>query len=139
MSAFADLATLEPKRIWEGVVGRVVHSERLTLAVVELDPRCVIPEHSHANEQVGLLLAGSLVFRVGTEEQRLKPGSTWRISAGVPHEVHTGPNGAVVVEVFAPPRSDWDALDSLPARAPRWPSGLEQRAFGGRTESGRTG
>lgn len=139
MSAFADVARLEPQRIWEGVVGRVVHGERLTLAIVELDPDCVVPEHSHANEQVGLLLAGSLSFQVGAEAQQLHPGNTWRILANVPHEVHTGPNGAVVVEVFAPPRSDWDALERLAVRTPRWPSGPEQGQSRGRATSGRPG
>jgi hypothetical protein len=27
----------------------------------------------------------------------------------------------VVVDVFAPPRDDWSALEPLEARAPRWP------------------
>ncbi len=121
MSAFADVAALAPLRIWEGVGGRVVHGERVTLAVVELDPNSVIPEHSHENEQVGMIIAGSLRFRVGDEARELGPGGTWRIRANVPHEVHTGPNGAVVVEVFAPPRLDWDALERLEVREPRWP------------------
>jgi len=121
VSAFADLAALAPQRIWEDVVGRVVHGQLVTLAVVELDRNTVIPEHNHEHEQVGMIVAGSLTFRVGDETRQLRPGGTWRIPANVPHEVHTGPNGAVVVEVFAPPRSDWEALERLEVREPRWP------------------
>ena len=80
MSAFADVATLEAQRIWEGVVGRVVHGEKLTLTIVELAPGSVIREHSHANEQVGVCVAGSLRFRVGDEACDVAPGQTWRSS-----------------------------------------------------------
>jgi quercetin dioxygenase-like cupin family protein len=93
VNAFADIAGLEPHRIWEGVVGRVVHGDRVTLSVVELDPDCVIPDHRHENEQLGMIALGSLNFRVGDEVRELGPGGTWRIPANVPHEVRTGPRG----------------------------------------------
>jgi len=119
---FADLSGLDAQRIWEGVTGRVVEGERVTLAVIELDPDSVVPEHRHENEQVGVLVAGLLEFRIGDETRRVEPGGTWCIAADVPHEVRTGPEGAVAVEVFAPARSDWAALERLEPRAPRWPA-----------------
>ena len=39
MSAFAGLSSLELQRIWTSVHGRVVHGERITLGVIELDAR----------------------------------------------------------------------------------------------------
>ena len=121
MSAFAAIAGLAPHCIWEGVIGRVVHGDRVTLSVVELDPDCVIPEHRHENEQVGVIALGSLTFRIGEEVRELTPGGTWRIPANVPHEVRTGLQGAVVLEVFSPPRDDWKALERQQPRPPRWP------------------
>src|SRR3712207_6824741 len=93
MSSFADVAKLPAQRIRDGVVGRFVDGERLTLAIVELEPGSVIPEHSHANEQVGVCVAGSLRFRVGDETREISPGQTWRILADIPHEVETGAEG----------------------------------------------
>jgi len=122
VSAFTDIPQLAPLQIWDGVIGRVVHGERVTLAVVELEANSVIPEHSHANEQVGLIIEGSLTFRVGGETSELGPGKAWRILANVPHEVETGPDGAVVIEVFSPPRDDWDQLVHREPTPPRWPS-----------------
>lgn len=122
MSAFADLAGLSPLRIWDGVVGRVVEGRRATLCVLELDPDSVVPEHSHDNEQIGVLLAGSVTFRIGDETRQLVPGGTWSIPASVPHAVETGPDGAVVAELFAPPRADWADLEALEPSPPRWPS-----------------
>jgi quercetin dioxygenase-like cupin family protein len=121
MSVFADFATETPLRIWDGVVGRAVHGERVTLSVVELDAGTVIPEHTHENEQVGLVVVGSVVFRVGHERRKLGPGGGWCIIANTPHEVVTGPDGAVVVEAFSPCRDDWNRLEREEPRPPRWP------------------
>src|SRR5262245_37425414 len=122
MSAFDRLAEIAPHRLWEGVVARVLEGERVTFAVVELAPGAVVPEHAHENEQVGVLVRGSLRFRIGEEERELAPGGTWRIPARVPHEVTTGPDGATAVEVFAPARDDWAALERLSPSAPGWPA-----------------
>ena len=78
-------------------------------------------EHRHPNEQLGFVLRGAVTFRVGEEERLLQPGGMWRIPSDVPHEVKAGPEGAVVVDIFAPPRSDWGALERLAPRPPRWP------------------
>lgn len=120
-SPFAELAALTAQQIWDGVVGRAVHGERLTLAVVELAPGAVIPEHSHENEQAGILISGSLTFRVGEESRDLRAGGAWCVPPGAPHEIHVGDDGAIVVETFAPPRADWEALERLPGHEPRWP------------------
>lgn len=121
MSAFADLPNIAPIGIWEGVIARTVEGAECSLGVVELDPDSVVPEHHHPNEQLGMVVRGSVSFRVGDETRTLGPGGTWRIPPNVPHEVHTGPEGAVVIDVFAPARADWATLERDPAREPVWP------------------
>jgi quercetin dioxygenase-like cupin family protein len=121
MGALDDLAALRPFRVWDGVIARSVDGERVAFAVVELEPSTVVPEHSHDNEQLGMVLTGSVSFRVGDEVCDLEPGGTWRIPPNVPHEVHVGAEGAVVIDVFAPVRSDWKALERLDTQSPRWP------------------
>ena len=124
MSAFDDLGAIGPQDIWNGVVVRAVHGERVTLGVVELEADSLVPEHSHANEQLGMVLSGSVIFRVGDESRELGPGGMWRIPSNAPHEVRTGPDGAVVIDVFAPVRDDWSALETSAPRAPLWPDAL---------------
>jgi quercetin dioxygenase-like cupin family protein len=121
VSSFDDLSTLDLQRIWDGVHVRVVHGDRITLGVIELDPNSVVPEHSHENEQLGMCLSGSLVFRVADESRELGPGETWTIPGNVPHEVQVGPEGAVVIDVFVPPWEDWREAERVDARPPRWP------------------
>ena len=121
MGAFDELPRIAPLPVWEGIVARCVSGERITLAVVELDPGAVVAEHAHENEQLGIVLHGSMTFRVGDEERELGPGDTWTIPANTPHEAVAGREGVVVIDVFAPPRDDWEALEPLEPRPPRWP------------------
>jgi quercetin dioxygenase-like cupin family protein len=118
MTAFDDVGAIVPLRIWDGVVGRAVQGEQLTLTLIELEPDSVVPEHSHVNEQVGILLRGSLTFRIDGEERELGRGATWCIPAHAPHDVVTGPDGATLVEAFAPPRHDWASLVRLDPAPP---------------------
>ncbi len=108
MPNLVELAEITPIQVWEGVVARRVQGDRSTLAVVELAADSVVPEHRHPNEQCGIVITGEVTFRIGDEVRRIGPGGTWRILGDVPHEVHTGPEGAVVIDVFAPAREDWD-------------------------------
>lgn len=120
-SALDDLAAVAPQLLADGYLARAVHGEQLTLAVVEIAPGAALPEHSHANEQFGLVLEGSVLFRVGDEEQTLERGGIWRIPSDTPHSVTGGDSGAVVIDVFAPPRDEWRGLETLPPRPPAWP------------------
>ena len=121
MSAFADVGSLPPQQIWAGILGRTIHGEHVTVSLLELDANAVVPEHSHENEQLGVLLDGSVRFTIGGETKELVRGATWRILAHVPHSVEVGPDGAVIVEAFSPARSDWSALELQAPRPGRWP------------------
>ena len=107
MTVFDELNEIVPQRIWNGVAARAVHGQRVTFSVIELDADTVIPEHAHENEQLGMVIQGGLTFRIGREARSLEPGGTWCIPANVPHAVDVGPDGAVVLDVFAPVRDDY--------------------------------
>jgi unsaturated pyranuronate lyase len=120
VETFAEIGSIGPQRIWEGVTGRTVHGERVTLSLIELDAAAIVPEHSHENEQIGILLQGSMRFEIGGQTREVVPGGTWRILAHVPHSVEVGPDGAVIVEVFSPVRDDWQAIEVEAPRPGRW-------------------
>lgn len=110
-------------KVWgDAVLGRRLEGERITLALLELAPNAVVPEHRHANEQLGMVIIGQMHFTVDGETRDLGPGGTWRILGDRPHDVVAGPEGAVVIDVFTPIRSDWDDRAVVePSPAPRWP------------------
>jgi len=49
VSAFAGSGSIPPKEIWDGVVSRAIHGTRVTVALIELDPGALVPEHLHDN------------------------------------------------------------------------------------------
>src|SRR5437588_10320495 len=109
MGAFGDLGAIPPRQLAPGYLARALHGRRVTFAVVEIEPNAELPEHSHENEQLGIVLRGSVRFRVGAEEQTLEAGGTWCIPPDTPHFVRGGPGGAVVADLFAPARTEWKA------------------------------
>ena len=122
MSTFKDLADVPLLAIWgETVRARRIQGERITLAVVELAPNAVVPEHRHAAEQLGIVITGQMHFTVDGETRDLGPGGTWRILGDRPHDVAAGPDGAVVIDVFTPVRDDWDDREVVTDSTPRWP------------------
>ena len=121
MPAFHELSELVAQQIWDRIAARSLHGERITLSVVELDPGAVVAEHRHENEQLGIVLRGLMSFRVADERRDLGPGGNWLIPPNTPHEAIAGPEGAVVIDVFAPPRADWSELEPLESRPPVWP------------------
>jgi len=123
MSNLVDLETFPLLEVWgDAVRARRVQGESITLAVVELGPNAVVPEHRHVAEQLGMVIKGEMHFTLDGETRTLGPGGTWRILSNLPHTVQAGPEGAVVIDVFSPVRSDWDALPIAPKTVPRWPA-----------------
>jgi len=121
MSELVDLEDIPPFDVWgESVRARKVEGERLTLAVIELAPNAIVPEHHHDSEQIGMVIEGSVRFTIDDETRDLGPGGTWRILSEHPHSVVAGPDGAVVIDAFAPIRSDWD-FPFLDPRRGLWP------------------
>jgi quercetin dioxygenase-like cupin family protein len=121
MGAFDDLQSIPPQGLANGYLARAVHGKELTLAVVEIAPGAELPEHRHVNEQCGMVIEGSVIFRVGDETRTLEPGGIWWIPSETPHTVTGGDAGAVVIDVFTPVRDDWAARERLEPRPTRWP------------------
>jgi quercetin dioxygenase-like cupin family protein len=121
MTTFRQLHEIKPHVLRDGVLARAVTGERMTLAVVDLEPNTTVPEHKHDNEQLGFVISGSITMRVGSEKRELHAGETYSIPSDVPHEATAGSDGATVVDVFAPLRADWAALRREDPSRGRWP------------------
>lgn len=121
MSAFVSLADIQPLPIRRGILARVAEGRELTFAVVELQPGAVAARHQHPNEQLGLVLKGTMRFVIGDETRDLAAGDVYVIPGGTPHEATAGPDGAVVIDVFAPIRADWHRFTPQPTQTPIWP------------------
>ncbi len=111
MSAFEDAASIPPQQVWDGNPRPAGARGASDDAVVEPEPGAVAAEHRHDHEQLGIVLRGSIRFRVGGEERDLGPGGTWRIASETAHVAVAGPDGATVIDVFALSRDEWRELE----------------------------
>ncbi len=70
---------------------RLITADRIMLAHVYLKKGCVVPKHSHENEQLTYILEGALRFRVGddgAEEIVVRAGEVLLLPSNLPHEAH---------------------------------------------------
>jgi unsaturated pyranuronate lyase len=121
MKTFDSVSNIKPYIVREGIAARAVEGERMTLAVVDLEPNATLPEHHHENEQLGFVISGVITMRIGGEKRELHAGDTYAIPRHVPHDAVAGPDGCTVTDVFAPVRADWRELKRSEASAGRWP------------------
>ena len=88
---------------------RLVTADRMMLAHVYLNKGCVVPKHSHENEQLTYILEGALHFWIGEngeEEVTVRAGEVLVIPSNVPHKAEAIED-TLDVDVFSPPRQDW--------------------------------
>lgn len=74
-------------------------------SVVTVAPGAAGSIHSHPEEQWGMVLSGSGVRIQDGAEVPVAVGDFWRTPGGVDHGFRAGPDGAKLLDVFAPPRA----------------------------------
>jgi quercetin dioxygenase-like cupin family protein len=83
-----------------------VVGQEIMVARVLLKKGCVVPEHSHHNEQLTYILDGALKFWVDGREIVVHSGEVLCIPAHMPHKAEALED-TVDLDVFNPPRADW--------------------------------
>ena len=83
-----------------------VVGQEIMLARVLLKKGCIVPEHSHHNEQLTYILEGALKFWIDGREIVVHAGETLCIPSHMPHKAEALED-TVDLDVFAPPRADW--------------------------------
>jgi quercetin dioxygenase-like cupin family protein len=85
---------------------QVIHGEKATVARIFLAVGAVVPEHSHENEQVSMIIEGSLKFVVAGREQVVRAGQVLHLPAFVPHSA-VAEEDCLAIDIFSPRREDW--------------------------------
>src|SRR6202140_4155755 len=83
-----------------------VVGQEIMLARVLLKKGCIVPEHSHHNEQLTYVLDGALKFWIGGKEIIVNSGEVLCIPAHMLHKAEALED-TVDLDVFNPPRADW--------------------------------
>ena len=87
-----------------------ITGEQAMLARIDLKKGCVVPRHSHPNEQIAWIVEGALRFSLGepgAEKQvDVRAGEVLVIPGGLPHAAEALED-TIDYDIFAPPRQDW--------------------------------
>lgn len=95
------LEELNPLLQRQFVVGQDIMAAR-----VLLKKGCIIPEHSHHNEQLTYILDGALKFWIDGKEIVVHSGEVLCIPPNMPHKAEAMED-TVDLDIFTPPRADW--------------------------------
>jgi quercetin dioxygenase-like cupin family protein len=98
-----------------GITRRLISTERMMIAHVNLKKGDEVPRHAHENEQITYILNGALQFWLGAEGEReliVRSGEVLVIPSNLPHRA-LALEDTLDVDVFNPPRQDWlDGTDA---------------------------
>ncbi|BAT71964.1 conserved hypothetical protein [Thermosulfidibacter takaii ABI70S6] len=104
---FKSWSEVDTKKPAPGVTMRVITGEKVQMVLFEIAPNSEIPEHSHPHEQMGTVLEGKILLKVGNEERILKKGDAYIAPPNIPHSGKTLDEKAIVLDVFSPPREEY--------------------------------
>ena len=96
-----SLEDLNPLLQRQFVVG-----QEIMLARVLLKKGCIVPLHSHHNEQLTYIVEGALKFYIDGKEIVVNAGEVLCIPSNMPHKAEALVD-TVDLDVFTPPRADW--------------------------------
>ena len=99
---------VELEDVNEKLSRRLITGDQVMLTHVYLKKGCIVPKHSHINEQFTYILEGALKFFVGDDAQEVvvRAGEVLHVPGNVPHEAHALED-TLDVDIFYPPREDW--------------------------------
>jgi quercetin dioxygenase-like cupin family protein len=99
-----DLSEGVARTLAPGITTSVFPGDQAMISVVSFEPNSEGSIHSHPEEQWGVLLSGSGTRIQDGVEVAVGEGDFWRTPGGVEHGFVAGPEGARVLDIFAPPR-----------------------------------
>lgn len=90
-----------------GIRRRAVWMENVMLTFFRFEPRSVVPEHDHPNEQITVVTKGPMAFTLGGDLRVLRAGDGACIPAGVRHRAEILDETTKAYDTWSPPREDY--------------------------------
>jgi quercetin dioxygenase-like cupin family protein len=104
-------SAIPPEQLNPLLSRQFVSGAQAMLSRIQLQKGCVVPWHSHPNEQIVFILSGTLRFTVGEEGAAhqvydVRGGEVLVIPGNLPHTAEALED-TDNLDIFAPPRQDW--------------------------------
>lgn len=100
------------RTLGDGLTADIFPGRNSMLSVVRIDPHSEGDRHSHSEEQWGVLLEGECVRVQDGEEVHVEAGDFWHTPANVEHAIRTHDESALVLDIFSPPRPEYQSSGS---------------------------
>ena len=98
---------IEPEQLNPLLTRQFVTGDQAMFARIVLTRGCIVPRHSHPNEQLAFILQGSLRFDFDDGTSHIvNSGEVLVIPSNLPHSA-TALEDTIDFDIFAPPRQDW--------------------------------
>ena len=104
-----DLSNVKELELAPGIRARVVNTDKVSVAHVQLDEGAILAEHSHPHEQIVNVVEGELELTVEGKPILLTRGKAMVLPPNVPHSGRAKTE-VFVVDVFNPVREDFRTL-----------------------------
>ncbi len=101
-----NLNEINSREIIPGYHGKLIHTQKMSLAFWEVEEGAEVPEHAHSNEQVMQVLEGRFLFTVGGVSREYGPGEMVVIPPDVPHSGRAL-SPCRLMDVFSPVREEY--------------------------------
>jgi quercetin dioxygenase-like cupin family protein len=103
--AFFDISKIQGVPLVDGITIKAFYGNQCSVSFLEFAPMTYLPEHHHANEQIGFVLEGELEYTIGAETKHCLAGTVFVIPPNTPHSAVVISRMPVkLIDVFAPPR-----------------------------------
>ena len=90
-----------------GIQVQPVIGESLMTCWIAMEPGAVVAEHSHVNEQLGVVVEGSITLTAAGEARELVVGDAYLVPSDMVHSGVAGADGVLLVETFVPIREEY--------------------------------
>ena len=95
------------RKLTDGMEAHIFPAEQSMASVVVIEPNAVGTIHSHPQEQWSVLIKGGGTRIHDGEQIPVKEGDFWVAPGNCEHGIIGGPEGAVIVDIFAPARPEY--------------------------------
>ena len=105
--SFFNIPELPGADMLPGIERRAVWLDKVMITFFIFQPKAVIPEHAHENEQITVVNRGALEFTLGDETRILRAGEGVRIPPHVSHRAQVLEELTEAYDAWGPPREDY--------------------------------
>ena len=103
---FKTLGDIQPFEVAPGIVGRIIHTDKISMSFFEIAKGAVLPEHHHFHEQTSFIQEGEFQFTIDGETKVVTAGNYINISGDTPHSA-IALTDCKIIDVFVPCREDY--------------------------------